>query len=51
VQASALNQCDVQYSKQEQYITIHLMPELIADWKREGYTHIHIGDVRRIQSY
>jgi hypothetical protein len=25
--------------------------ELIADWKREGYTHIHIGVVRMILSY
>jgi hypothetical protein len=51
VQASVLNQCDVKYSKEEQYVTINIVLDMIAYWKWEGYTHIHFGAVRIILSY
>jgi hypothetical protein len=51
VQASALNQGDVKCSVQEQYITLNIMLDMIADWKLAGYTHIHLGAVRMILSY
>jgi hypothetical protein len=51
IQASALNHCDVKYFITEQYITLNIMPEMIADWKLAGYTHLHLGVVRMILSY
>ncbi|KAH9680007.1 hypothetical protein KPL71_026370 [Citrus sinensis] len=32
----------------EQYVTLEIPPDLISNWKREGYTHLHIGGVRLI---
>ncbi|KAH9697991.1 hypothetical protein KPL71_023829 [Citrus sinensis] len=35
-------------TKAEQYVTLEIPSELIATWKREGYTHLHLGGIRLI---
>ncbi|KAH9801824.1 hypothetical protein KPL71_001170 [Citrus sinensis] len=32
----------------EQYVTMEIPSDLVANWKREGYTHLHLGGVRLI---
>ena len=39
IQSSRLDQCALQASQSEQYVTFELPPHLVANWKREGYTH------------
>ena len=43
-----MDQCSLQDTIVEQYVTLEIPPELISNWKREGYTHLHIGGVRLI---
>ncbi|KAH9716979.1 hypothetical protein KPL71_021656 [Citrus sinensis] len=35
-------------SQSEQYVTLEIPPDLVANWKREGYTHLYLGGVRLI---
>ena len=46
IQSSRLDQCALQASQSEQYVTLEIPPDLVANWKREGYTHLHLGSVR-----
>ncbi|KAH9668367.1 hypothetical protein KPL70_021387 [Citrus sinensis] len=48
IQSSRLDQCALQASQSEQYVTLEIPPDLVANWKREGYTHLHLGGVRLI---
>ncbi|KAH9769360.1 hypothetical protein KPL71_011968 [Citrus sinensis] len=48
IQSSRLDQCSLQATTAEQYVTLEIPPELISHWQREGYTHLHIGGVRLI---
>lgn len=48
VQSSKLDQCAIQATQAEQYVTLEIPPDLITQWKREGYTHLHLGGVRLI---
>ncbi|KAH9716890.1 hypothetical protein KPL71_021625 [Citrus sinensis] len=48
IQSSRLDRCALQASQSEQYVTLEIPPDLVANWKREGYTHIHLGGVRLI---
>ncbi|KAH9734775.1 hypothetical protein KPL71_017498 [Citrus sinensis] len=48
IQSSRLDQCAFQASQSEQYVTMEIPSDLVANWKREGYTHLHLGGVRLI---
>ena len=48
IQSSRFDQCSLQANTTEQYVTLEIPPELISNWKREGYTHLHIRGVRLI---
>ena len=48
IQSSWLNQCALQATTAEQYVTLEIPSELISAWKREGYTHLYLGGVRLI---
>lgn len=46
-----MDQCNLPTTPQEQYITLTIPPEYIEAWKKEGYTHLHLGAVRLLLSY
>ncbi|KAH9705038.1 hypothetical protein KPL70_011718 [Citrus sinensis] len=48
IQSSRLDQCALQASQSEQYVTIDIPTDLVTNWKREGYIHLHLGGVRLI---
>ncbi|KAH9724577.1 hypothetical protein KPL70_007535 [Citrus sinensis] len=48
IQSSCLDQCAFQATSAEQYVTLEITSELISNWKREGYTHLHLGGIRLI---
>ncbi|GAY61917.1 hypothetical protein CUMW_213710 [Citrus unshiu] len=48
IQSSRLDQCSLQATTAKQYVTLEIPQELITNWKREGYTHLHLGGVRLI---
>ncbi|KAH9769385.1 hypothetical protein KPL71_011979 [Citrus sinensis] len=48
IQSSRLDQCALQASQSEQYVTMEIPSDLVANWKREGYTHLYLGGVRLI---
>ncbi|KAH9680105.1 hypothetical protein KPL71_026418 [Citrus sinensis] len=48
IQSSRLDQCLLQATPAEQYVTLEIPSELISNWKREGYTHLHLGGIRLI---
>ncbi|KAH9769423.1 hypothetical protein KPL71_011996 [Citrus sinensis] len=48
IQFSRVDQCALQASQSEQYVTLEIPTELVTNWKREGYTHLHLGGVRLI---
>ncbi|KAH9698070.1 hypothetical protein KPL71_023867 [Citrus sinensis] len=48
IQSSHLDQCSLQATPAEQYVTLEIHSELISNWKREGYTHLHLRDIRII---
>ncbi|KAH9684900.1 hypothetical protein KPL70_013722 [Citrus sinensis] len=48
IQSSRLDQCALQATSAEQYVTLEIPSELLSHWKREGYTHLHLGGIRLI---
>ncbi|KAH9780741.1 hypothetical protein KPL71_008198 [Citrus sinensis] len=48
IQSSRLDQCSLQATPAEQYVTLEIPSEFISNWKREGYTHLHLGGIRLI---
>ncbi|KAH9734753.1 hypothetical protein KPL71_017488 [Citrus sinensis] len=48
IQSSRLDQCSLQATPVEQYVTLEIPSELISNWKREGFTHLHLGGIRLI---
>ncbi|KAH9697989.1 hypothetical protein KPL71_023828 [Citrus sinensis] len=48
IQSSRLDQCSLPVTPAEQYVTLEIPSELISNWKREGYTHLHLGGIRLI---
>ncbi|KAH9780643.1 hypothetical protein KPL71_008154 [Citrus sinensis] len=48
IQSSRLDQCALQASQSKQYVTMEMPSDLVANWKREGYTLLHLGGVRLI---
>ncbi|KAH9752176.1 hypothetical protein KPL71_014597 [Citrus sinensis] len=48
IQSSRLDQCSLQATPAEQYVTLEIPSELISNWKREGYTHLHLEGIRLI---
>ncbi|KAH9649418.1 hypothetical protein KPL70_025982 [Citrus sinensis] len=44
-QSSHLDQCALQATQAEQYVTLEIPTDFIAQWQREGYTHLHLGGV------
>ena len=48
IHSSRLDQCALQASHSEQYVTLEIPTDLVTNWKREGYTHLHLGGVRLI---
>ena len=51
IQSSRLDQCALQASQSEQYVTMEIPSDLVANWKREGYTHLHLGGVCLILTF
>ena len=48
IQSSRLNQCALQAAQSEKYVTLEILTDLVTNWKREGYTHLHLGGVKLI---
>ncbi|KAH9723312.1 hypothetical protein KPL70_007080 [Citrus sinensis] len=48
IQSSRLDQCALQATSAEQYVTLKIPSELLSNWKRESYTHLHLGGIRLI---
>ncbi|KAH9658763.1 hypothetical protein KPL70_023614 [Citrus sinensis] len=48
IQSSRLDQCALQATSAEQYVTLEIPSELLSNWKREGCTHLHLGGIRLI---
>ncbi|KAH9658282.1 hypothetical protein KPL70_023425 [Citrus sinensis] len=48
IQSSRLDQCSLQATTAEQYVTLEIPPELISNCQREGFIHLHIEGVRLI---
>ncbi|KAH9671284.1 hypothetical protein KPL70_017310 [Citrus sinensis] len=48
IQSSSLDQCSLQSTSAEQYVTLEISPELISHWKQQRYTHFHLDSVRLI---
>ena len=48
IKSSRLDQCSIQATQAKQYVTFDIPFELIATWKWEGYTHLHLGGIRLI---
>ncbi|KAH9724586.1 hypothetical protein KPL70_007540 [Citrus sinensis] len=48
IQSSRLDQCALQATSAEQYVTLEIPSELLSNWKREGYTHLYLGGIRLI---
>ncbi|KAH9750675.1 hypothetical protein KPL71_013962 [Citrus sinensis] len=48
IQSSRLDQCSLQATPAKQYVTLEIPSELISNWKREGFTHLHLGGIRLI---
>ena len=48
IQSSRLDKCVLQATTVEQYVTLEIPLELISTWKREVYTHLHLGGVHLI---
>ncbi|KAH9649269.1 hypothetical protein KPL70_025920 [Citrus sinensis] len=48
MQSSRLDQCALQATSAEQYVTLEIPSDLLSNWKREGYTHLHLGGIRLI---
>ena len=48
VQSSQLDQCALQATQSEQYVTLEIPTDLVSQRKREGYTHLDLGGVRLI---
>ncbi|KAH9704985.1 hypothetical protein KPL70_011692 [Citrus sinensis] len=48
IQSSRLDQCALQATSAEQYVTLEIPSKLLSNWKREGYTHLHLGGIRLI---
>ncbi|KAH9769371.1 hypothetical protein KPL71_011974 [Citrus sinensis] len=48
IQSSRLDQCSLQATLAEQYVTLEIPSKLISNWKREGYTHLYVGGIRLI---
>ncbi|KAH9801867.1 hypothetical protein KPL71_001184 [Citrus sinensis] len=48
IQSSRLAQCALQATSAEQYVTLEIPSELFSNWKRKGYTHLHLGGIRLI---
>ncbi|KAH9780569.1 hypothetical protein KPL71_008131 [Citrus sinensis] len=48
IQSSRLDQCSLQATPAEQYVTLEIPSELISNWKREGYTHLYLEGIRLI---
>ncbi|KAH9744249.1 hypothetical protein KPL70_003617 [Citrus sinensis] len=40
--------CALQATSTEQYVTLEIPSELLSNWKREGYIHLHLGGIRLI---
>ncbi|QHO37517.1 polyprotein [Arachis hypogaea] len=48
IQTSRLQQCGLQATSAEQYVTIEIPQELIREYLSQGYTHLHLGAIRMI---
>ncbi|MED6189719.1 hypothetical protein PIB30_098735 [Stylosanthes scabra] len=48
VQSSSLQQCGLQATTSEQYVTIKIPQDLIREYLAQNYTHLHLGAVRLI---
>ncbi|MED6141447.1 hypothetical protein PIB30_103501, partial [Stylosanthes scabra] len=48
VQSSSLQQCGLQATTSEQYVTIEIPQDLIREYLAQNYTHLHLGAVRLI---
>ncbi|KAI9097963.1 hypothetical protein K1719_025734 [Acacia pycnantha] len=48
IQNFALNQCGLLTTTAEQYVTLEIPQRLIDHYLNQGYTHLHIGDIRLI---
>ncbi|XLT89979.1 hypothetical protein HN873_011654, partial [Arachis hypogaea] len=45
IQTSRLQQCGLQATSAEQYVTIEIPQELIREYLSQGYTHLHLGAI------
>ncbi|KAJ9180459.1 hypothetical protein P3X46_008698 [Hevea brasiliensis] len=45
-----MDQCSLQSSSAEQYVTLEIPPQLIPRWRQEGFSYLHFGAVRLILS-
>ncbi|MED6226878.1 hypothetical protein PIB30_108066, partial [Stylosanthes scabra] len=48
VQSSSFQQCGLQATTSEQYVTIEILQDLIREYLAQNYTHLHLGAVRLI---
>ena len=45
-QASRFDEHHISSGGAEQYVSLHLEKEFIAQWIKQGYTHVHFGAIR-----
>ncbi|KAK0573432.1 hypothetical protein LWI29_007951 [Acer saccharum] len=50
VQSTGLDKCLIPSSPSEQYVTLSIDQNMIDQWIKDGYSHLHIGSVRIILS-
>ncbi|MED6218803.1 hypothetical protein PIB30_029990 [Stylosanthes scabra] len=48
VQSSSLQQCGLQATTSEQYVTVEIPQDLIREYLAQNYTHLHLGAVTLI---
>ncbi|KAK0584296.1 hypothetical protein LWI29_010710 [Acer saccharum] len=48
VQSTGLDKCLIPSSSNEQYVTLTIDQDMIDQWIKDGYSHLHIGAVRII---
>ena len=45
-----MDHCLIPSSAQEHYLDPHISPDLIKEWLKEGFTHLHFGAIRIVHA-
>ncbi|KAK5820344.1 hypothetical protein PVK06_025391 [Gossypium arboreum] len=51
IQASRFDVYPITAASQEQFVTLEIPAEFLAEWKRAGYTHIYFGAIQLALNY